>query len=373
MRLHVLGLAHTETTAEHLGCAYTQKVVRFTKMMLAQGHEVILYAGERNEAEVSEHVQVISRAEQEEILGPFDPNKIYDPDWYGPAWKLANNRTVEELRARIKPRDFICVSAGLAQKSVCDKFPNHMVVETGIGYEGTFAKYRVFESYAWMHYLAGKQGNDNVDWYDAVIPNFYDVNDFPLGTHGGDYLLWIGRFIERKGPHIAQQIASAAKMPLILAGQGTEFDRKKKQLWGPDGTMIKGDGFEHVGPVNAVQRAKLMGGARAVIVPTTYLGPFEGVAVEAMLCGTPIITTDWGVFPEYNIDGETGFRFRTLGEAVAGVAASEYIDHRHIRSYAQQRFSLEHVGILYSAYFAQLYDLWDEGWNSLRVTSGRYK
>lgn len=359
MRLHLLSLAHTEMTSEYIGCAYTQKTMRFAKMMTDKGFEVVLYSSEHNEAQVTEHVPIITRAEQDEILGPHDLTAMYDPDWYGPAWKLANQRAADELRKRITPRDFICSTAGLAHQSVTDQFPTNLTVETGIGYEGTYAKFRVFESYAWMHYLAGNQENDNVSWCDAVIPNFYDPNDFPLGDHLGQYLLWIGRYIERKGPGIAETIAQEAKLPLVLAGQGF------------DGSWNKGK-VNHIGPVNATQRAELMGQARAVIVPTTYLGPFEGVAVEAMMCGTPIITTDWGAFTEYNIEGKTGYRFRTLGEAVNAVNACQYLDHGAIQQYARNNFSMERVGDQYAAYFAQLYDLWNEGWYSKRSIPGRY-
>jgi hypothetical protein len=33
MRLHVVSLPHTHTTAAHASCAYTQKVRKFGKMM----------------------------------------------------------------------------------------------------------------------------------------------------------------------------------------------------------------------------------------------------------------------------------------------------------------------------------------------------
>jgi hypothetical protein len=56
-----------------------------------------------------------------------------------------------------------------------------MVVELGIGYEGSFAKYRVFESYAWMHYTYGKiDQSDNGRFFDCVIPNYFNTEEFPL-------------------------------------------------------------------------------------------------------------------------------------------------------------------------------------------------
>src|SRR5918995_6191168 len=52
----------------------------------------------------------------------------------------------------------------------------------------------------------------------AVIGNPIVVDEFPLREQNDDYLLWIGRFNDDKGPHRAIAAARAADMPLVLAG-----------------------------------------------------------------------------------------------------------------------------------------------------------
>ncbi len=55
-RLHVLALPHTQTNSDYATCAYTQKAVKFCRMLHGRGREIILYSGEHNEAPCDEHV-----------------------------------------------------------------------------------------------------------------------------------------------------------------------------------------------------------------------------------------------------------------------------------------------------------------------------
>jgi glycosyltransferase involved in cell wall biosynthesis len=349
IRLHCVSLPHTQTTREYEGCAFTAKTRKFADMMTSLGHEVVLYAGEDNEAACTEFVTCITRKQLgalADVYGPEDMLKAsFDPS--SPHWLLFNARVIENIRARIAPRDFIALIGGSSQRSVAEAFGAHMAVEFGIGYWGSFADYRVFESYAVMHSTyAAQQGVDAADgrFYDRVIPNYFEVDALPEGT-GGDYLAFLGRNTPRKGLHVAEQVAAATGLPLRSAGIGTE-----RGLIGP------------------AERADLIGGARALLVPTLYIEPFGSVAAEALICGTPVITTDWGAFPEYVRQGIDGYRCHTLQDFVDAVHAVGDVDRTTIREHAIARFSTEFVRHEYDSYFTALLGLWDDGWGALGVS-----
>ena len=95
-----------------------------------------------------------------------------------------------------------------------------------------------------------------------------------------------------------------------------------------------------------------------LLVPTTYLEPFGGVHVEAMMSGTPVIVPDFGVFCQSVPHGKVGFRFRTVGEAVRGASRVGELDAAEIRRYAVDNFSTDRVKWLYEDYFVQLHGLY---------------
>lgn len=344
---HVISLPHTNTNEHFLSCAYTQKVIKFCSMMMSLGHMVYLYGTDekKNKAKCTKFIPCgkNSFTKDNYITAAFDVN--------APHWVSMNSEVIRKLSKNKKQKDFICLIAGICQKPIADAFPEMISVEFGIGYSGTFAKYRVFESYAWMHSVyTQNQSASGVDgnFFDYVIPNYFDIKDFPFSDKKEGYYLFIGRLIDRKGFHIASEVCKHLKAPLIIAGQGTPP---------PYG--------EYVGTVNARRRGELMSKARAVFVPTLYLEPFGGVASEAMLCGTPVITTDWGAFTETVIHGETGFRCRTFQEFITAAKKVDTLDYRAIRKYAIKKWDMEVVKHSYQEYFDRLYTLWDKGWYSL--------
>jgi glycosyltransferase involved in cell wall biosynthesis len=145
-------------------------------------------------------------------------------------------------------------------------------------------------------------------------------------------------------------VARATGIPLFLAGEG-------------DYRPGEGEpGIEYVGSVEPVQRAALMGDARCLLAPTTYIEPFGGVVVEAALCGTPALTTDWGAFPETVVQGITGWRCRRLGEFIWAAQHVEPLNRGAVAARARLLYSTEAIAKRYEAYFAHLETLRSGGW-----------
>jgi len=335
-------------------------------MMLSLGHEVFLYGAEKNDSTCTEFISCISKEEQEKYFGNVDWHKEFFPiqwDCNLPYWQTMNNNAIKEIGKRIQQKDFICLIGGNCQKPVADAFPNHMSVEYGIGYEGVFSKYRVFESYAWMHYVYGLTKQSNGGYYDRRIFNYFNPDDFPVNYNKENYFLFIGRMISRKGVHIAAEVCKKLGVKLILAGQGVKEYSNGHIV--TDDMVLDGD-IEYVGTVDVKQRGELMSKAKAVFVPTQYIGPFEGVHAESNFCGSPVICTDFGVFTETVVNGLNGYRTRTFGEMLQACKLVEKLDPKKIREYAINNFSMDVIKYQYQEYFNQLLDLWDEGWYSER-------
>jgi glycosyltransferase involved in cell wall biosynthesis len=102
----------------------------------------------------------------------------------------------------------------------------------------------------------------------------------------------------------------------------------------------------------------------AVLMPSLYLEPFGYVAIEAQMCGTPAITTDWGAFPETVEQGVGGFRCRTRAEFLAALAAAPALDRGEIRRRAVARFGIETVGPQYLAYFDFVWRVHQDGYSA---------
>lgn len=359
-RFHVLGVPHTVTNKEFSACAYTQKALKFCKMMTERGHHVIHYGHEDSDVICTEHVTVLSRDTWNKVYGDHNyREKWFKYDLEDEAYKEFFKRGIEEVEKRKEKHDFLLPFWGFGVKPICDHHSDMIVVEPGIGYGGAFARYRVFESYAIYHGIGGIEAitSCNQDWYHVVIPNYFDLEDFEFNDKKEDYMLFVGRVYDGKGVNIAIQVTQALGVKLKIAGQ---LDDIYKENGFPDHV-------EYVGYVTPDERKELMKNAMGSYLPSMYSEPFGGVQIENLLCGTPTITTDWGAFSENNIDGVTGYRCRTFGEFLAATRSvmNGDISYESCRKWGEN-FSLENVALKYERYFKSIMDIYTgHGWYEL--------
>jgi len=260
-----------------------------------------------------------------------------------------NGAAIQGVLERKKDDDFLLLMMGSYQRPVADMTGLHLTVEPGIGYRGSYVGFRAFESAYLMNFTFGSANPfKSIDgaYYWQVIPNYFDGKDFPFQEKKEDYYFFIGRMIRRKGVMTAIKATAAIGAKLILAGQESNEIRVKDLP----------PHCEFVGYVEPEERSRLMGGAKAVFVPTIYLEAFGGVNVEAQLCGTPAITTDFGVFPETVVHSQTGYRCSTLNDFVQAAIDVERLTPSTIRAHAE-RYLMSTVQWEFQKYWDDLYDI----------------
>ena len=224
MRIHVPGQTHTVVSKKYSHEPFTGNILRFAKMMVAQGCEVIEYGNEGSESEATEHVALRS-PEQFESWHPYKDRCEVHPGFDSPSHVGFLAALRKSMNIRICPGDIVVHGFGPAYASLLQAFPEAVHVEPFIGYDsGGFGATRVFVSETWRHYHLGRDSqHTTVPARESyVVPPFWDLEDWPLGDGSGGYFAFLGRKCDAKGLKVMANIISKYDGPhnFLFAGPG---------------------------------------------------------------------------------------------------------------------------------------------------------
>jgi glycosyltransferase involved in cell wall biosynthesis len=359
--LHLIGMFHTIHSQEYSHCAFTGKALRFPKMLQMHGYSVTEYSNGGSESSAHEKVVLLSKGELETMAGTRNKTAFHGDlaAVNTPHHTEFERRLVAAMVPRVKPKDLICHPFGHAHSRLLQDFPNNIHIETGIGYptlvDGTI---KIFESYAWRHYHAGKDGRQGTN-YEWVIPNYFEINDWEPNYAPGQYYAFLGRIDKCKGLDTLLEIAKhlpEGSPKIVLCGQG-------------DPTPWAHPNIEYRGPITGTERSDFMRNAICSLMPTNFIEPFGGSGVEGLLCGTPLIATDYGAFTETVKPGNNGYRCKTLADWLEALANVGSLDRKTIATEARATYSLEACGARYADAFKKIHQLYDKGWYTLPETA----
>ena len=317
----------------------TERVVyNLVEALVKQGHDVTLYA--------TGDSQTSAR-----LVPMLDTALRFDPDVDATAHHVA---MLNEIYADADQYDIIHSHMEYITLPFVDK-THRPTLLTLHGRLDVAAWNRVYRRYPAANYVsisdAQRQFLPRLHWVRTVHHGI-DVAEFPFQPRRGDYLTFVGRMSPEKRPDIAIEVAKRTGIPIKIAAK---VDHKERPFFEREIVPLLNDPLvEWLGEVDELGKRKLMANALALILPINWPEPFGMVFIEALACGTPVLTCPLGSVPELLVDGVTGYSGCTVEELVEAVGKVRRISREGCRSYAARRFDSSRMASEYVDVYREL-------------------
>lgn len=330
MRLHLLApwtgaLCEANTADAQVGIART-----FATMMQRHGAHVIEYGVAGSDTEAAERVTVAE-------VGAAVMSREFD------------EALTAAVMMRARPGDIVCHSIGGAhQQLVSATLGVLRHVEHAVSYDRapTDGVHRVYASEAWRNWMWGRYHGHTISDHHRgeVIPHAVDPGEWTAAESHG-YALFLGRLTPTKYGNLPEIIAATPAVSWRLVGPGDDSPFR---------------GFRNVqatGTFTGAARARMVSEAAVLVSPTPFCEPFGLAAIEAGMCGVPVVVPRAGAYLE-TISSRNGFMVddmstSTWADAI-GRAIRSTADRRAVRDHYATRFSPQAVGARYRAFFERI-------------------
>ena len=167
------------------------------------------------------------------------------------------------------------------------------------------------------------------------VYNGVDPERYPFVKEKDDYFVFLARTTWRV-KNLKTAIAWANDLGVRLEIMG--------------GTGVSRGNIRYAGLVDEPEKVKLLSHARALIYPTNWDEPCAGAPLEALACGTPVITSANGCMPELVRSG-TGVVCTTYDELLGAAEKVKAIRPEDCRKAVEDFFSVRRMAQDYLALF----------------------
>lgn len=148
------------------------------------------------------------------------------------------------------------------------------------------------------------------------VYNGIPLAEYPLCSRKDDYMLFLAKLDWRaKNVKTALSLAFDLDFPLTLTGGDLWSSIKKTRGRWLFKYPFKKELLRHEGQVYGVRKLELLQRAKLLFYLANWAEPFGLAPHEAFACGTPVLATPNGAFPEYVQHGVNGFLVSSYAEA----------------------------------------------------------
>ncbi|MFC1617228.1 glycosyltransferase family 4 protein [Candidatus Margulisiibacteriota bacterium] len=176
----------------------------------------------------------------------------------------------------------------------------------------------------------------DINWAQTIYHG-YPETLFSFNEQPQDYFLYLGRIAEEKYPNLAIELAKKANINLKIAAKIDPTDQIYfKEKIEP---LLDHPNIEFIGEVNDLQKTELLSNAKALLNTINWPEPFGLVMIEALACGTPVITGYCGSTPEIITPGKTGFLCVSEEDYLNAIQMIDTIDRKACRKEFEARFT----------------------------------